>query len=74
VEKKKATVEVVYSKDKFTPLKKSKGNPIESYEFEIVEPFDRGEIIGGFGYIEYDEPSKNTLVLMSKAAMNKRKR
>lgn len=70
---KSVTIEVVYSNDVFKPIKKCIKVPVESYEFEIVNPFDRGDIIGGFGYIEYEEPSKNTLVIMSKAAMDKRK-
>jgi recombination protein RecT len=70
---KSVTVEVVYSTDVFKPLKKSKTNPVESYEFEIVSPFERGEIIGGFGYIEYEETAKNTLVMMSIKDIEKRK-
>lgn len=66
------TVEVVYSNDVFKPLKKSKANPVETYEFEITNPFDRGSIIGGFGYIEYDDASKNTLVIMNMDAIKKR--
>jgi recombination protein RecT len=70
---KSVTVEVVYSNDTFKPIKKNSAHPIESYEFEITSPFDRGEIIGGFGYIEYDEPAKNTLVIMSIKDILKRK-
>lgn len=67
------TVELVYSTDTFVPIKKSAGNKVESYEFVINKPFDRGEIIGGFGYIEFAEPTKNKLVIMTKAAIEKRK-
>jgi recombination protein RecT len=67
------TIEVVYSNDVFKPVKKSRTNPIESYEFEIVNPFDRGEITGGFGYIEYEERAKNTLIIMSMKDIMKRK-
>jgi recombination protein RecT len=70
---KSVTIEVVYSTDVFKPLKKSKSNPVESYEFDITNAFDRGDIIGGFGYIEYDEPSKNTLIIMSLNDIMKRK-
>jgi len=56
--------ELVYSTDKFTPKMKSASNQVETYEFEITSPFDRGEVTGGFGYISYDEPSKNKLVLV----------
>ncbi len=69
---KNVTVEMVYSNDVFKPLKKCKANPVENYEFEIVNPFDRGQVVGGFGYIEYDEPSRNELVIMTKEAIKKR--
>ena len=67
------TVEVVYSTDHFKPLKRNFERSVESYEFEITNPFDRGEIIGGFAYIEYDEPAKNKLVMMSRKDIEKRK-
>lgn len=67
------TVEVVYSNDEFRPIKKSAKNPVENYEFEITNPFDRGDPIGVFGYIEYDDPSKNKLVIFSKKDVEKRK-
>lgn len=57
--------ELVYSKDEFAVLKKSSDQKIDSYEFKIKEPFDRGSVIGGFGYIEYSDNSKNILVLVS---------
>lgn len=44
------TVELVYSTDKFRPVKKDSKNKFEGYEFGIVNPFDRGDIIGGFYY------------------------
>ena len=34
-------------------------HPVASYEFEITNPFDRGDIVGGFGYLEYDDPTQN---------------
>ncbi|MFA6662018.1 MAG: recombinase RecT, partial [Bacilli bacterium] len=67
------TTELVYSTDTFKPIKKNRENKVESYEFEINNPFDRGEIIGGFGYIEYSDPAKNTLIIMTKADVEKRK-
>lgn len=57
--------ELVYSKDKFTVIKKSHEQKLDSYEFKIDDPFDRGNVIGGFGYIEYEDKSKNILVLVS---------
>lgn len=67
-------VELVYKTDHFKPIKKDARNQVEGYEFEIKNPFDRGEIIGGFYYHEYkNEPSKNKLVMMPIAEILKRK-
>lgn len=70
---KSVTVELVYATDTFKPYKKGRGNDVESYDFEITNPFDRGNIVGGFGYIEYDDAHKNELVLMSMKDIEKRK-
>ena len=67
------TVELVYSTDTFRPIKKSAENQVENYEFAINNAFDRGEIIGGFGYIEFADPVKNKLVIMTKKDIEKRK-
>lgn len=67
------TVEVIYANDVFRPIKKSASNPVESYEFEIPQPFDRGEPVGVFGYIEFEDSAKNKLVIFSKADVMKRK-
>ena len=69
---KSVTIEVVYSTDIFTPYKKNKDNPRDTYDFKITNPFDRGDIVGGFGYIEYENPAENELVLMSMEAIKKR--
>lgn len=72
VEKPKdVVIELVYSTDHFKPKKKSFSNNIESYEFEITNPFDRGNIIGGFGYLVYEDPAKNKLILVSEADFEK---
>jgi recombination protein RecT len=60
--------QLVHKKDKFIP-KMTPG--AESYEFDIVEPFDRGEVVGGFGYIIYADKSRNKLILVSKADFDK---
>lgn len=67
------TTELVYSTDTFTPIKKSNGNRVESYLFEIKQPFDRGEVVGGFGYIEYADATRNELIIMPLKAILKRK-
>lgn len=64
-------IELVYSTDHFKPIKKSFSNQIESYEFEIQNPFDRGNIIGGFGYLVYEDTTKNKLILVSEADFEK---
>lgn len=67
------TTEVIFSKDVFHPIKKDRRNNVEGYEFDIPSPFDRGEPIGVFGYIEYDDSSKNKLVMFTKSDIEKRK-
>lgn len=66
-------IEVVYSTDKFTPIKKSATNRSESYQFEITNAFSRGEIIGGFWYMVFQDATKNRLKIFSMADINKRK-
>jgi len=67
-------VELVYSNDRFKPIKKDFRNEVESYEFEIENPFNRGEIVGGFYYHSYtDEPRKNILMVYTLEEILKRK-
>lgn len=70
---KSVTIQVVYSSDTFKPIMKSFNNKVESYEFEITNAFDRGEIVGGFAYIEYTDQSKNELIIMTMKDIMKRK-
>jgi recombination protein RecT len=63
--------ELVYSTDKFVAHKKSLNNDIESFEFEIVNPFDRGKIVGGFGYICYEDKTKNKLIIVTEKDFEK---
>lgn len=67
------TIELVYSTDTFKPIKKSVDNKVEAYEFIINNAFDRGNVIGGFGYIEYEDPVKNKLIIMTLKDIEKRK-
>ena len=67
-------VELVYSNDKFKPIKKDRNNIYESYDFEIVNAFDRGKIVGGFYYHSYSKcPERNKLVMFTIADIEKRK-
>lgn len=63
--------ELVYSNDRFAPIKKDFKNEVEGYEFEITSPFDRGNVVGGFAYISYDDPKKNLLVLVGEKDFKK---
>lgn len=67
-------VELVYENDVFTALKKDSTNNVESYKFDIPQPFNRGKIIGGFYYHDFHkEPHKNKLMMFSLAEIEKRK-
>jgi recombination protein RecT len=67
-------VELVYSTDKFKSYKKNRDNKVETYDFEITNDFDRGQIVGGFYYHSYnDNPEKNKLVVMTLKDIEKRK-
>ena len=67
-------VELVYSNDKFKSYKKDRNNPTEAYDFEIVNEFDRGKVVGGFYYHLYkDIPEKNKLVVFTLKDIEKRK-
>ncbi|MBU4317118.1 MAG: recombinase RecT [Proteobacteria bacterium] len=65
--------ELVYANDVFTVFKKGYGKNVESYNFEISDPFNRGEVVGGFGYVVYEDPTKNKLTILSTADFTKAK-
>ncbi len=65
--------QLVHDTDKFKPIMKSLNNKVEGYEFEITNPFDRGKVIGGFGYIRYEDPKNNQLVLVTQRDFAKAK-
>ena len=67
-------IELVYSTDTFKSHKKSLKNEFESFDFDITNDFDRGDIIGGFYYHLYkDSPEKNKLVVMPMKDIERRK-
>jgi recombination protein RecT len=66
--------ELVHETDEFKAIKKSGREAMEDYTFEITSPFDRGNIVGGFGYISYEDESKNKLVLVSEEEFKKVKK
>ncbi|MDL2205347.1 recombinase RecT [Eubacteriales bacterium OttesenSCG-928-N13] len=63
--------ELVYSTDKFSAIKADFRHEYDSYEFEITQAFDRGDVVGGFAYFVYDDPRKNVLVTVSEAEFKK---
>jgi recombination protein RecT len=65
--------ELVHENDSLTVFKKGVDNEVESYDFQIKSPFDRGKVVGGFGYIMYENPQLNKLVLLSLADFDKAK-
>lgn len=70
---KNIVTELVYSTDIFKPIKKGHDNKVEGYSFEIMNSFDRGKIVGGFGYIEFEDATKNKLIIMTLKDIEKRK-
>lgn len=70
---KNVVVELIYSSDTFHLIKKDSIHSVEGYEFQINNPFDRGELLGGFGYYEFDDKTKNKVVFMTKKDIEKRK-
>lgn len=66
--------ELVFSTDKFKQYKKDRNNAVESYDFEVTDDFNRGEIVGGFYYkVYHDNPEKNKLRTFSWRDLEKRK-
>lgn len=64
------TIELIYSNDVFEIVNKDN---ITRYNFVIKNPFERGEIIGGFGYIQYVDETRNRIITLSKKDIDKRK-
>lgn len=63
--------QLVHETDEFVPVMAPSA---ESYTFTIKNPFKRGPVVGGFGYIVYDDPTRNKLVLVSKDDFDKSKK
>jgi len=65
--------ELVYSTDIFKPIKAGVQSEYDCYEFQITSPFDRGDIVGGFGYIVFSDNKKNILVIVTEKEFIKSK-
>lgn len=70
---KKIVIELVHENDHFKPLKSNFERDVEDYEFEVDNPFNRGKVIGGFAYIQYEDSTKNELVILTEADFQKAK-
>ena len=66
------TTEMIYSKDKFSLIKKDLSNPKDGYLFQIPSPLDRGNICGGVYLMEYENERFDKAVFMSLADIHKR--
>lgn len=65
------TYKLVHAKDELTVFWKDKDNPVEAYKMKTGNVFDRGEVVGGFGYIEYENPELNKIVVVTMADFDK---
>lgn len=70
---KKITIELVHENDHFKILKSNFEREVEAYEFEIENPFNRGKVIGGFAYIQYEDETKNELMVLTEEDFQKAK-
>jgi len=66
--------ELVHETDTFRALPRSSTREVEGYEFEINNPFDRGGIVGGFGYVVHDDERKNRLILVTQRDFERSKK
>lgn len=64
-------VELVYSTDEFVVYKKGLSSKVEGYDFHVRQPFARGDLVGGFAYLEYEDERENVLIILSKTAFEK---
>lgn len=58
-------VKLVGKNDTFKPIYKDANHDSDSYIYEENNPFDKGEIIGGFAYVKYQDSTKNKLIVMN---------
>lgn len=65
--------ELVYENDEFIPHKKDNKNTSDTYEFRIANPFNRGAIVGAFGYVIREDERQNELFILTKEQIDKRK-
>ena len=59
--------QLVHENDELTFTPQDSNNKIESYTFKVPQPLKRGKVIGGFGYIVHNDPTKNKFIPVSMA-------
>lgn len=65
-------IELVYSTDVFKVIKKDINNPEDTCIHNVINPFERGEILGGYSLSQFENSSYNKLREMSIKEINKR--
>jgi recombination protein RecT len=72
-ELKDVIIELVYSNDHFELIKKDVNNERDTYVFNVQNPFDRGELLGGFYCQRYQDGKADCIRVFTKADIEKRK-
>lgn len=62
---------MVHENDRFVFEQINGLEPRETFSFDIKDPFNRGAIKGGFGFIRYEDESLNKVVLVSEEEFKK---
>lgn len=58
---------LVHENDELTYQPRDAQNPVENYTFKVPKPLDRGKVIGGFGYLVFEDETKNKFIPVSMA-------
>jgi recombination protein RecT len=72
-ELKDVIIELVYSNDHFELIKKDVNNERDTYVFNVQNPFDRGDLLGGFYCQRYQDGKADRIRVFTKADIEKRK-
>lgn len=64
---------LVHATDEFEALPADADNEVETYRFKIRQAFARGDVIGGFGYLVFEDPLKNVLHLVDQRDFDRAK-
>jgi recombination protein RecT len=64
---------VVYANDKFQEIVKDRDNPINTVIHQVVDSFNRGEIVGGYWWKIFEDETKNEVKVLTLRDIEKRK-